>query len=147
MIKSCHFCDNCLTSILCDQIVLRIWKSQTEAELLIIRELELQRYINICKLMENAAQQCQVIIVTTKMQKNPLRKSKLRKDYRFCTSFHEPGWEQCWAYGKMCLKCWGKKLVQTWWQGKDRYSNQLDFEHIDTVMTEGKVDSLVHGTI
>lgn len=34
-----------------------------------------------------------------------------KKNSRFCTSYHEPGREQCLADGKMCWKCKGKDHV------------------------------------
>lgn len=78
--------------MLCFQIVLGIWNLQTQAELLKLSELELQRCIDMYKLMENTAQHSQVLRpeqvhkLAMKMQKSLQRKAKLRKERRFCTS-------------------------------------------------------------
>lgn len=89
LIKTCDICDNGVTSILHDQIVFGGYtKTQTQAEMLKVREL--QRCIDVCKLMENAAQHSrifrpeQVQKIATKTQKSLLRKSKLGKESRFC---------------------------------------------------------------
>ena len=53
LVKKCNFCDNFVSSVLRDQVVLGIHNSQTQTELLKIRQLDLQRYLDICKLSEN----------------------------------------------------------------------------------------------
>lgn len=59
--KTCNFCDKCATSLLRDQIVLRVHNPHTQAELLKVRQLDLQRCIDICKLSENATQQSRAL--------------------------------------------------------------------------------------
>ena len=47
-----YFCDNCVSSVLRDQVVLEIHNPQTQAVLLKIRQLDLQGCLDICKLSE-----------------------------------------------------------------------------------------------
>ena len=59
--KTCNFCDICVSSVLRDQVVLGIDNPQTQAELLKIRQLDLQRCLDICKLSENATVQSRIL--------------------------------------------------------------------------------------
>ena len=61
LVKTCNFCDNCVSSVLRDQVVLGIHNPQTQAELLKIRQLDLQRCLDICKLSENATVQSRIL--------------------------------------------------------------------------------------
>ena len=61
LVKTCNFCDNCFSSVLRDQVVLGIHNPQTRAELLKIRQLDLQRCLDICKLSENATVQSRIL--------------------------------------------------------------------------------------
>ena len=60
LVKTCNFCDNDVSLVLRDQVVLGIHNPQTQAELLKIRQLDLQRCLDICKLSENATVQSRI---------------------------------------------------------------------------------------
>ena len=55
LLKTCNFCDNCVSSVLRDQVVLGIHNPQTQAE------LDLQGCLDICKLSENATVQSRIL--------------------------------------------------------------------------------------
>ena len=61
LVKTCNFCDNCVSSVLRDQVMLGIHNPQTLAELLKIRQLDLQGCLDICKLSENATAQSRIL--------------------------------------------------------------------------------------
>ena len=61
LVKTCNFCDNCVSSVLRDQVVLGIHNLQTQAGLLKIRQLDLQGCLDICKLSENATVQSRIL--------------------------------------------------------------------------------------
>ena len=61
LVKTCNFCDNCVSSVLRDQVMLGIHNLQTQAELLKIRQLDLQGCLDICKLSENATVQSRIL--------------------------------------------------------------------------------------
>ena len=61
LVKTCNFCDNCVSSVLRDQVVLEIHNPETQAELLKIRQLDLQGCLDICKLSENATVQSRIL--------------------------------------------------------------------------------------
>ena len=53
-IKSCNYCKDCEPSLLKDRIVLGIKDCQTQKDLLKVRDLTLQKTIDICKASEKA---------------------------------------------------------------------------------------------
>ena len=81
LVKTCNFCDNYVSSVLRDQVVLGIHNPQTQAELLKIRQLDLQRCIDICKLSENPTVQFRILRLAgvNRVDFKPKRKSHQHK--------------------------------------------------------------------
>ena len=106
LVKTCNFCDNCVSSVLRDQVVLGIHNSQTQAELVKIRQLDLQRCLDICKLSENATVQSRILRPEggNKVDFKPKRKTPAQTEgeCRACALRHK---ELCPAFGKTCYKC------------------------------------------
>ena len=69
LIKTCKYCNNCVNSILRDQIVLGIKDTKTQSDLLKERNLTLQECIDMCKLSENAVQHSKVLRPDTVVNK------------------------------------------------------------------------------
>ena len=126
LVKTCNFCDNCVSSVLRDQVVLGIHNPQTQAELLKIRLLDLQRCLDICKLSENATVQSRILRPegVNKVDFKPKRKTSAQteRECSACAPRHGPNKELCPAFGKTCngknhfaVKCKlsRKKRVQT----------------------------------
>ena len=153
LVKTCNFCDNCVSSVLRDQVVLGIHNPQTQTELLKIRQLDLQRCLDICKLSENATVQPRILRpeVVNKVDFKPKRKTlaQTKREYSTCALRHGPNKELCPAFGKTCYKCNGKnhfamkcklsrkKRVQTvTTQQYDRENNSSsgsDYGQVDSV--------------
>ena len=51
LVKTCNFCDNCVSSVFRDQVVLGIHNPQTQAELLKIRQLDLT-FVSCLKMLQ-----------------------------------------------------------------------------------------------
>ena len=112
LVKMCNFCDNCVSSVLRDQVVLGIHNPQTQSELLKIRQLDLQRCIDICKLSGNATVQSRILRPegVKRIDFKPKRKPSAQTDRvcRACALRHEPSKKLCPAFRKTCFKCNGK---------------------------------------
>ena len=55
LVKTCGYCNNCVNSMLRDRIILGIRDTSVQTELLKVRNLTLERCIDICKAAENAS--------------------------------------------------------------------------------------------
>ena len=160
LIKTCDFCDNCVNSVLRDQIVLGIRNCDTQSELLKVRHLELQVCIDTCKLSKNAAHQSRALRpetvnkVNARPRNKPFKHSKPKpeeKSCKYCTSQHEMRKEACPAYGKICAKCKGRNHFAARCKASKKRVNMVrveaeghdsEYEPVDTVMTREKVNSL-----
>lgn len=163
LIKTCNYCDNCLNSVLRDQIVLGIRNPETQAELLKVRNIGLQNCIDICKLSENAAQQSRALRPDTvnkisfrsrnKQPRSVKQNKDEKKSCKFCTSQHEMKKELCPAYGKTCAKCKGrnhfaarckasKKRIHAVHAECDSDKYSTEYEPIDSVTTKEKINKL-----
>lgn len=112
LIKTCNFCNNCRQSLLRDRIVLGVNDSLVQKDLLKVRQLTLEKAIDICRASEKASHQNQTLrpeinkIATSKSrnQDNDDNKKYL-KHCKFCGHGHEWNKDMCPAYGKLCAKC------------------------------------------
>ncbi|XP_014665126.1 PREDICTED: uncharacterized protein K02A2.6-like, partial [Priapulus caudatus] len=115
LVKTCNYCDSCVSSIIRDRIVLGIHDSSTQQALLKERNLTLVTCIDVCKAAENAATQCKTLRpetvnkVTAPKQKatRPLRMAQQpqEKICKFCRLSHVFVKSACPAWGKTCNVC------------------------------------------
>ena len=125
LVKSCSYCDKCVKSMIRDRIVLGIRESDVQTELLKVRNLTLEKCIDICKAAENATLKNKMlrpensVVNRVSSQRKGSSKSKLSnfdkpssdishsevKDCKFCSKKHIKKKEKCPAYGKQCSKC------------------------------------------
>ena len=160
LIKTCAFCEECVESILRDQVVLGIKDPDTQSQLLKERNLNLKTCIDICKLAENAIHHSKALrpenvnkVATkqprkTKFGKQPAKHSSKQspeKECMFCTTRHELKRDLCPAYGKTCSKCRGKNHFAAKCRAsrervravQDQMASDegTDYEPVDTVFT------------
>ena len=115
--KTCNFCD-CLRDILIrDRIVLGIKDEQTTKKLLRIRDLTLNRCIDICRSEEVTALHMKSLsepmdnINQVKCNKRKPRvptadgQSGKKISCKFCGYEHVPEGKKCPAWGKVCNRC------------------------------------------
>ena len=113
-------------SMIRDRIVVGIKDDTTRHKLLQIRDLTLDKAIDVCKASETAAKQLRVMTDAEEIQ--PLRKSKPAQKHRpagksaeqrretkckYCGREHEPGKDVCPAYGKTCRRCKGRNHFES----------------------------------
>ena len=162
LVKTCNFCDNCISSVLRDQVALGIHNPQTQAELLNIRQLDLQRCLDICKLSENATVQSRILRPegVKKVDFKPKRKTSAQteRECSACARRNGLNKELCPAFGKTCYKYNGKnhlavkcklsrkKRVQTvTTQQYDRENGSRsasDYGQVDSVTIKEKVHAV-----
>ena len=97
-----------------DQIDLGIRDSNTQTELLKVRDLTLEKCVDICRAAENATSQNKLLHPDA-VHKVGLRQGTERrevKECKFCGTHHRFRKEDCPAYGKTCLKCNRKNHFQ-----------------------------------
>ena len=123
LVKSCSYCDICLNSMLRDRIVLGIRDADVQTELLKVRNLTLEKCIDICKAAENASlknkvlrpdnsvvhkvgyhKQSQIYSKSSDSDKGNVSHFEFR-ECKFCDKRHVFKKEKCPAYGKKCSKC------------------------------------------
>lgn len=118
LVKTCMYCDKCLPSMVRDRIVLGIRDSCLQTELLKVRDLTLEKCIDICKAAENATAQNRILRPDTvnkvthenrgyreKNDKGKVNYEKPKKDCWFCGLKHVFVKEKCPAFGKKCAAC------------------------------------------
>ena len=143
-------------------MVLGIHNPQTQAELLKIRQLDLQGCLDICQLSENATVQSRILRSegVNRVDFKPKRKTlaQTERECRACARRHGLNKELCPAFGKTCYKCNGKthfavkcklsrkKRVQTvTTQQYDRENNSSsgsDYGQRDSITTKEKVNAV-----
>ena len=120
--KTCNFCDCLRDSLIRDRIVLGIKNEQTTKKLLRMRDLTLNKCIDVCRSEEVTAMQMkslaepvdsvnQVKSKKTKPDKPSDVKSSLESkkiSCKFCGYDHPLVKKKCPAWGKTCRRCNGK---------------------------------------
>ena len=161
LVKTCNFCHDCVSLVLRDQVVLGIHNPQTQAELLKIRQLDLQGCLDICKLSENATVQFRILRPegVNKVDFKPKRKTpaQTERECRACARRHGLNKELCPAFGKTCYKCNGKnhfavkcklsrkKNVQTFTTQPYDHENDRsgsDYGQVDNIKIKEKVNAI-----
>ena len=111
LIKTCDFCDKCRSSILKDRIVLGIRDSSVQKDLLKIRDLTLEKAVDICKASQNAVNQnieMRPSVFKVVKSKSKYSNNDQPKFCKFCGSSHVWGASNCPAFGKICKSCGNK---------------------------------------
>ena len=116
--KTCNFCDCLRNSLIRDRIVLGIKNEQTTKKLLRIRDLTLNRCIDVCRSEEVAELQMKSLsgpvdnIYQVKSSSNKLRaptpvdrRSAKKISCKFCGYDHQPDRKMYPAWGKKCKQC------------------------------------------
>ena len=116
--KTCNFCDCLRDSLIRDRIVLGINSEQTTKKLLRMRDLTLNKCIDVCRSEEVTAMQIkslaepvdtvnQVKSKKTKSDKSSDGKSNMESKISctFCGYEHILARKKCPAWGKTCKKC------------------------------------------
>jgi len=117
--KTCNFCDCLRDSLIRDRIVLGIKSEQTTKQLLTMRDLTLNKCIDVCRSEEVTAMQMkslaepvdtvnQVKSKKTKSDKSSDGKSNMESkkiSCKFCGYEHILARKKCPAWGKTCKKC------------------------------------------
>ena len=117
--KTCNFCECLRDSLIRDRIVLGIKNEQTTKKLLRIRDLTLNKCIDICRSKEVTDKQIksltepeeinQVKSTKEKKQRTFERKKGLQSGKKvscnFCGYEHPPDKKKCPAWGKVCNRC------------------------------------------
>ena len=136
LVKTCDFCEKCVSSIVRDQIVLGVNSTDLQDQLLKVQNISLNDCVTQCKVHENATSQSKEFRAESeavhKVSSNskgarPKQRFKDKKvskssssfskdkedsqsvrDCKFCTSRHVMQRELCPAYNKVCSKCKGR---------------------------------------
>lgn len=116
--KTCSFCGvGCTDSMIRDRLVLGIRDSNTRTELLKVRDLTLEKCVDVCRAAENATSQNKLLHPDTDTVhrvglRRDMEQRREVKECKFCGTRHRFRKEECPAYGKTCLKCNGKNHFQ-----------------------------------
>ena len=118
LIKTCSYCNQCKNSLLRDCIVLGIRDSDTQTELLKVRNLTLKKCIDICKAHENASVKNKILHpesasvnkvgYNAKSQKSDQSESVSNSSFKhckFCGNKHYFRKDKCPAFGQTCSSC------------------------------------------
>ena len=116
--KTCNFCDCLRDSLTRDRIVLGIKNEQTTKKLLRMRDLTLNRCIDVCRSEEVAELQMKSLSgpvdninqvkSSSKKQRAPTPvdgRSAKKISCKFCGYDHQPDRKMCPAWGKKCKRC------------------------------------------
>ena len=116
--KTCNFCDCLRDSLICDRIVLGIKNEQTTKKLLRMRDLTLNRCIDVCRSEEVAELQMKSLSgpvdninqvkSSSKKHRAPTPvdgRSAKKISCKFCGYDHQPDRKMCPAWGKKCKRC------------------------------------------
>lgn len=133
--KTCDFCENCIDSMIRDKLVLGLRDSNTQTELLKIRDLNLTKCVDTCRAAENAMLQGKAMSSQDNSEevhklKTELRADNMIRECKFCGTRHRLRKDECPAYGKTCFRCSGKnhfgRKCTTPNRAAKREVNQLD---------------------
>ena len=155
--KTCNFCDCLRDSLIRDRIVLGIKDEQTTKKLLRIRDLTLNRCIDICRSEEVTALHMKSLsepvdnINQVESKKKKARaptadgQSGKKISCKFCGYEHAPERKKCPAWGKVCKRC--KKKNHFAKGCKDAAVNAIesdeDLEEISVVRVQAMKDKAV----
>ena len=116
--KTCNFCDCLRDSLIRDRIVLGIKNEQTTKKLLRMRDLTLNRCIDVCRSEEVAELQMKSLsgpVDNINQVKSSSKKpraptpvdgrSAKKISCKFCGYDHQPDRKMCPAWGKKCKRC------------------------------------------
>ena len=116
--KTCNFCDCLRDSLIRDRIVLGIKNEQTTKKLLRMRDLTLNRCIDVCRSEEVAELQMKSLSgpvdninqvkSSSKKHRAPTPvdgRSAKKISCKFCGYDHQPDRKMCPAWGKKCKRC------------------------------------------
>ena len=104
LIKSCDYCDACQKSILKDRIVIGIRDANVQKDLLKVRDLSVDKAVDICRASEKATSHNNMMRPTVN-KISERKENKTVKICKFCGSSHVWDKFKCPAYGKECAKC------------------------------------------
>ena len=116
--KTCNFCDCLRDSLIHDCIVLGIGNKQTMKKLLRIRDLTLNKCIDICRSEEITEVQMKTLSkpvdgssvhqVTSKVRRQSVDGKSKKISCKFCGYKHQFDRKKCPTWGKTCNRCKGK---------------------------------------
>ena len=116
--KTCNFCDCLRDSLIRDCIVLGIGNEQTTKKLLRIRDLTLNKCIDICRSEEIDEVQMKTLSepvdgsgvqqVTSKVRRQSVDGKSKKISCKFCGYEHQFDRKKCPAWGKTCNRYKGK---------------------------------------
>ena len=102
LMKTCQYCPRCESSILRDRIILGIRSNDIRQELLKVRHLVLDKFIDICKASETAASHSGAL-VPDNVNRVLDGKRDDTKECKFCSFTHPMKKEKCPAWGKCAI--------------------------------------------
>ena len=153
--KTCNFCDCLRDSLIRDRIVLGIKDEQTTKKLLRIRDLTLNRCIDICRNEEVMAlhmKSLSELVDNINQVKSKKKKPRAptpdgqwgkKMSCKFCGYEHAPERKKCPAWGKACKQC--KKKNHFAKGCKDAVVNAIesdkDLEEISVVRVQAMKDN------
>ncbi|KAK2159550.1 hypothetical protein LSH36_151g07073 [Paralvinella palmiformis] len=107
--QTCKFCDMCEDSMIRDRIVLGVNSEETREELLKIRNLDLTKYIDICRAEQSAHSHRKALEPDTvhrvRTHHRERRDREQMRKCKYCGTAHIFEKKSCPAYGKTCDKC------------------------------------------
>ncbi|KAL5021720.1 hypothetical protein ScPMuIL_000875 [Solemya velum] len=116
--KTCDFCEQCRDSMIRDKIVFGIRDSNTQTELLKVRDLILIKCVDTCRAAENAILQGKAMNShdnseeVHKLRTQPSAETMI-KECEFCGKRHKLQKEECSAHGKHVLDAQGGTILDT----------------------------------
>jgi hypothetical protein len=157
--KTCNFCDCLRDSLIRDRIVLGIKNEQTTKKLLRIKDLTLNRCIDICRSEEVTESQMKSLSesadninqVKSKKKKpqvpTPDGRWGKKISCKFCGYDHAPERNKCPAWGKVCKRCKKKNHFVKRCKDKDAavyaIESDEDQEEISVVKVQAMKDKAV----
>lgn len=108
--KNCSFCMQCKDSLLRDRIVIGIADAETKQDLLKIRNLTLDKCIDICRSAEDAKTQGKAMTTTTQLEVAAFAKGMLPKPNYSSKREHNPSNDQRTPYYKSRPR-WDRTII------------------------------------